>query len=399
MRLVILDTTVHGSLIGGGHLYLPPLLSGLLAKGNDVHLVTAGRPNDRIYYQLINSGVALHTAVWDSDQYVEKAVIQFADWVNELKPDVFVISASADIGWVVLPYLNGDIATVTIGHTDDETFYMPARHYHSFLTRAVGVSNEICKNYVQNCLMLQGQVAWVPYGVEGREEPPVTDDHSVIKILYAGRIAREQKRVFDLVQIANQLKDQQIKFELRIIGDGPDMEEFRTSLNEEILSGKVIMMGWLDKSEVQKFMQSSEIFLLTSEYEGFCIALVEAMANGCCPVVSNIESGNTELVHHEKNGYLVAVGNIEQYVGFLSTLSSNKELLQHFRLQSWEMGKKYSTQAMVENYDTLFKSAKEDVDKNKRVPDPSYPVMPSCRSKYPFWLRDLKIYMKKSLNK
>jgi hypothetical protein len=45
---------------------------------------------------------------------------------------------------------------------------------------------------------------------------------------------------------------------------------------------------------------------------------------------------------------------------------------------------------MVESYEQAFARAIEDARTNPRTPDPDFPLMESCRSKYPLWLRRLK---------
>jgi hypothetical protein len=45
---------------------------------------------------------------------------------------------------------------------------------------------------------------------------------------------------------------------------------------------------------------------------------------------------------------------------------------------------------MVESYEQAFARAIEDARTNPRTPDPAFPLMESCRSKYPLWLRRLK---------
>jgi hypothetical protein len=97
-----------------------------------------------------------------------------ARWFNELGADVHLISTSWDLGWTVLPLLDPRIATLTIGHNDQETFYSPVRHYKKFLTRAIGVSDEICRKYVEECGMPAERVEWIPYGVATSDEEPVT---------------------------------------------------------------------------------------------------------------------------------------------------------------------------------------------------------------------------------
>src|SRR5689334_23298374 len=144
MKIAVIDTTVHGQMIGGGHLIVTKLLEGLVSRGHDLHFVSADTPNELIRSQLGATGASMHKRLWPAYALVSDATPVFASWLNELAPDVHLISASGDLGWTVLPLLDPKTATLTIGHSDSKTFYDPAKHYSRFVTRAVGVSEEIC---------------------------------------------------------------------------------------------------------------------------------------------------------------------------------------------------------------------------------------------------------------
>lgn len=274
MKIAVIDTTIDGELIGGAQTFLPKLLKGLIGKGHEVHLIVKGTPNEKVSRQIEESKAILHTNLWNADGFVEETAPVLAKWLNELNPDIYLISVSADIGWVVLPLLNPNIATLTIGHTDSETFYLPARHYRSFLTRAVGVSPEVCISYVLSCVIEKEKVEWIPYGVQIHDEEPTGNGENTLKLIYVGRLEEEQKRISDLIKIVKLLSEKGINFNLQIVGDGEEMSKIKENLAEEIGSGNVVLRGWLESDEVIKAMREAEVFVLVSAYEGFCLSLI-----------------------------------------------------------------------------------------------------------------------------
>jgi len=390
MKIAVIDTTIDGDLIGGAHTFLPKLLKGLIEKGSEVHFITKGTPNEKVRPQIEALNLTLHTNLWDANGFVEETAPVFAKWLNELNPDIYLISASGDIGWVVLPLLDPRIATLTIGHTDSETFYLPARHYRAFLTRAIGVSPEVCVSYVLSCVIEKERVEWIPYGVESSGEEPSNEGENQLKLIYVGRLEEEQKRVSDLAKVIKSLSEKGVDFSFQIVGDGEEMPNFKAILNKEIESGKVVLRGWLESGEVLKAMRDSEVFVLTSAYEGFCIALVEAMANGCCPIVTDIRSGNGELIESGANGYLIEIGDTEAFAERLKSLSENRAELLELRRRAWKKGKEYGVAKMVENYENCFRQAIDDARGNPRQTYADYPLMETCRSRFPLWLRRIK---------
>jgi len=390
MKIVLIDTESSAELIGGAQLFLPGLISGLIRHGQDVHLITKGIPNLKVLPKLVACGVRLYTDIWNSDDIVDDAAPILANWLNAIKPDVFIISTSADLGWVVLPLLDPGIATLTIGHNDSPTYYEPARHYREFLTRAIGVSDEICENYASASGIPRDRVNWIPYGVRTSDAVPSDTGGTTLKMVYVGRVEEAQKRVSDIVAVVKRLSADDVDFRLQVVGDGESMPMVRQELASEIAAGRVVLHGWLDGERVINIVRESEVFVLASGFEGFCIALVEAMANGCAPVVTDIKSGNKQLVTDGVNGFVVPIGDIGAFTDKIKVLAADRGKLLEFRKRAWETGRQYSVERMVEAYERCFEQAIEYARAHPRQPDPDFPLMESCRSRYPLWVRRIK---------
>jgi glycosyltransferase involved in cell wall biosynthesis len=390
MRILIADTTMSGNLIGGAQFFLVELLGGLVSRGHEVHLVTGGRINERIREPIERTGAALHTEFALESRIMDEVGVRAAAWVTNLNPEVYVVSVSPDVGWVTLPHLGPEVGVVNIAHSNGYEFYDPLKHYSRFVNRSVGVSSEICGMFESYCGVTREKIDWIPYGVTPGPTVRLNDSVGTLKIVYVGRLAEPDKKVSDLIKIVQRLRTTDLDYSLNVIGDGPVMPLFQKELADEIGTGRVCMSGWLAKPTVLQCLRESSVSLLVSESEGFPIALVEAMANGCCPIVTDIESGNKQLVQDGVNGFVVPVGDIGAFVDRIKFLASDRERLSEMRVKAWETGKEYSVDRMVSNYISCFEGAIEDAERNPRTPDPKFPLMESCRSKYPLWVRRLK---------
>jgi glycosyltransferase involved in cell wall biosynthesis len=211
-----------------------------------------------------------------------------------------------------------------------------------------------------------------------------------VKLVYVGRFENTQKRISDVVKIIKKLDETGIDFTFDMVGDGEEMPAVRSELATQIDSGRVRVHGWVDSAEVIEIMRSSEVFILASAYEGFCISLTEAMANGCTPIVSDIRSGNKQLVADGVSGFTVPVGDVDGFVDRIRLLAGDRGRLREMRVAAWRTGREYGVDRMVDNYVACFERAIEDTRSNPRTVDPAFPLMESCRSKYPLWLRRIK---------
>lgn len=396
MKIVIVDTTLAGPLIGGAQAFLPHLAAGLVSRGATVHIVSNGQPHARVAAALRASGATVHTRLWPHLSLPADASPVFARWLNQLNPDAYVISVSPDIGWTVLPLLRAEIATLAIAHTDDPTFYRPINHYREHLARVVGVSHEVCAQIVKQTGVARSQIDWIPYGVMASAAPPAGESEPPLRLAYCARLEATQKRSADVIAIVHELRRRGTNYTLQVIGDGPLFAQFASELWPEIASGRVKLHGWIEGQAVLEVLRRAEVFLLTSAYEGFCIALLEAMANGLAPLITDIPSGNRQLIEHERNGLLAPVGDTGQFVAALERLAQDRQLLFRLRQAAWRTAQPFTLERMVDAYLDCCERAIAQTELEPRQPQPDFPLMESCRSRYPLWLRRLKVVARRA---
>lgn len=117
----------------------------------------------------------------------------------------------------------------------------------------------------------------------------------------AGRLVHQKGQDF-LIDIAKALKQKGKQFTLLIAGQGPLETTLIKRIEEENLEKEIILLGFVE--DVNSFMASIDIFLLTSRWEGFGFVLAEAMLNKK-PIIAWDISSNPELVKHGKTGFLI----------------------------------------------------------------------------------------------
>ncbi|PIR72299.1 MAG: hypothetical protein COU41_00595 [Candidatus Nealsonbacteria bacterium CG10_big_fil_rev_8_21_14_0_10_36_228] len=122
-------------------------------------------------------------------------------------------------------------------------------------------------------------------------------------LIFIGRLA-ELKGVEDLTDVVWQVKKEIPKIILHLIGDGPKYSEIKKKIERLKLSDNVVMYGYLGDEEKIEVLKNCAIYISASKLEGFGIPLIEAMATGCVPVVSDIYAHR--FIFQEKSvGYLI----------------------------------------------------------------------------------------------
>jgi glycosyltransferase involved in cell wall biosynthesis len=93
------------------------------------------------------------------------------------------------------------------------------------------------------------------------------------------------------------------ELKLIIIGDGYLKNELNTYIQKLNLNNSISLLGYLNRAEILKHLQTSHCFVLSSKTETFGVALVEAMSCGL-PVISTISSGPKSIIKHNYLGML-----------------------------------------------------------------------------------------------
>jgi glycosyltransferase involved in cell wall biosynthesis len=399
MHVVIVDTTLTTPPTGGGQTFLVDLARSLKDRGYRISVVTQPGPEKRILDALRQFGVELHLNLWSSYHLPEEKASRLSAWVNANSVQVYIVSISPDAGWVALPLLDPSIATLSIAHNDVSAFYAPLQHYGPFVDCAVGVSESLRQKIIDLCDIPAKRARYIPYGVELLSSSQIerlaqtsSGPDQLLRIGYVGRLVQAQKRVMEFVPLAAQLVKCGLRFELHLIGDGSERSELEAACKRAGLESKVRFWGWLSSDQVREQLLRLDVFVLLSDYEGLPVALLEAMGHGLVPIVTRIESGNTQLVRHGENGFVIPVGEIQSCVEALQTLANDRGLLSQLKRAAWKSVRDYSVQhstdSYVECFDELAQASKTKV-RPRNLPEP-FPIMASCRSRYPTWVRRVK---------
>jgi len=101
-----------------------------------------------------------------------------------------------------------------------------------------------------------------------------------------------------------------------VAGDGPDLAE----LNRLCKGLNVKFSGRISAEQVPDMVAGHDAYLFPSNYEGFGLSLVEAMAGGCVPVSSLLKRVTDQIVEDHVSGFLVKPADTDGYASALKLL-------------------------------------------------------------------------------
>jgi glycosyltransferase involved in cell wall biosynthesis len=117
-----------------------------------------------------------------------------------------------------------------------------------------------------------------------------------------------------------------VSLTLIVVGDGPLRENLVQLQKSLEIKSNVIWLGRQPISEVGRWLREADFYVSFPETEGISSSLLEAMACGCYPVVTNLP-GNREWISDQVNGTLVHLNHTQISLCLIDLISKRDSLL------------------------------------------------------------------------
>lgn len=149
---------------------------------------------------------------------------------------------------------------------------------------------------------------------------------NIKEIISIGRLSI-QKNFNLFINAAKIISQNYPNIHFSIYGDGPLKEELQKKIKDNNLESTVTLQG--RTNNVQKVLNETDVFIMTSNYEGMPNALLEAMAAGVPCISTDCPTGPADIIKNGINGVLVPINNeialvkaIEKYIKMGTTIST-----------------------------------------------------------------------------
>ncbi|WP_141604109.1 glycosyltransferase [Terrilactibacillus laevilacticus] len=176
-------------------------------------------------------------------------------------------------------------------------------------------------NKIKSILNINSPIYYVGNPLEIDNIRMIDRPKKYFKLIYIGRLENGQKRLDILFKALSKLKGD---WRLHIIGDGPSIRELKTLSEQLRIHQNIIWEGW--KEDPWDDVKEASLLVLSSDFEGFGLVLVEALARGI-PVVSTNCEGPDEIIQHGENGWLFPIGDVNRLQSILQDIISGKIVL------------------------------------------------------------------------
>jgi glycosyltransferase involved in cell wall biosynthesis len=169
-------------------------------------------------------------------------------------------------------------------------------------------------------------------------------------IVGVGRLV-QQKR-FDILIRAFCSVMKEIDARLIILGEGPEREALRKLVGDYGMEEKVSLAGF--QKNPYQFLSKSDVFVLSSGFEGLPMVILEAMACGAPVISTDCRSGPREILQNGKCGLLVPVGDEVALSKGIVTLLRDRALRENFSKAGKERAKDFSAGEVSTQYNNML---------------------------------------------
>jgi glycosyltransferase involved in cell wall biosynthesis len=329
----------RGDSIGGAQIHVKDMAKQLQEDGHTV-LVSFGKKGafsellkeNSIEYSIIEKMVRNINPLWDM-----WALKNIVDEIRRVRPDIITIHSSKAgiLGRIAAKITGVPVVFTAHGWAFSEGIehrkrrvYLWIEKVGAYLSNKIITVSEYDRNLsLSNNIGTEENTVAIQNGMHDiGDDFHATPELEVVNIIMVARFQVPKDHI-GLIKALYELKH--LKWHLQLVGeDGGLMDESKKLVSDLGLEEKIDFLG--NRSDIVTLLSRSQLFILTSFWEGFPLTIIEAMRAGL-PVIASHVGGVSEAVEHKETGYIVS--SHDELVSRLETLISSPALRS-------EMGKK-----------------------------------------------------------
>jgi len=229
-----------------------------------------------------------------------------------------VVVANDWLGLAALTGHNHDRTVLHILHSDTDSWYERAAQYDPMLDGFITHTRLIYEKLQRLLPHRRDTIYYLPYGVPIPPEPRAASN-GPIRLLFVARLEAE-KGIYELPAIDEALSARGVQSRWTIVGSGRDEDTVRARWR----SSRVHWTGLLPNCEALRLYREHDVLVLPTRIEGFPVSLLEAMAAGVVPVVTDLPGGIQQVVQPGVTGHLHPYSDVNGFAASIAGLHRDR---------------------------------------------------------------------------
>ena len=357
---------------GGSGVLATELGKALADKGHLVHFITYQQP---VRLSEFNANIFYHEVrvptypLFDYPPYETALASTMVDVIVNNQIDLLHVhyaiphASAAYMTKKILETQGKKIPVITTLHGTDITLVGRDKTFAPVVSFSINQSDAITavsynlREETNKIFPIQKEIEVIQNFVDVRRfnKKPIDTFRKVIapnqeKIVIHASNFRRIKRVEDVVKIFAKIH-KSVPSKLLFVGDGPERPTAESLSRELNIGDDIRFVG--KQEQMEEILAIGDLFLLTSEYESFGLAALEAMAAGV-PVISTNAGGLPEINEHGVTGFMSNIGDVDDMSAHAVRLLQNEELLSKFKASAYAQAQKFDIQNIIPKYEQFY---------------------------------------------
>jgi len=315
----------------GTFTHIGPYIDYFKEAGHDVHFICLSPSPDR-GVPTYNVGLGGKYSESKGKWKYPISMLRARKLIKKLKPDVVHAHYATSCG--LTAWVCGFHPTVVTVHGSDLTIGMKSGLWRPLLKKifehcdCVNTVSKDLEEMVVSLGISRDKIETLTLGIDTEKfrfaERATRDPAQGLKLVCTRRL----EPVFDhqtIIGALVRLKNKGIKIEMTFVGDGSLLDTLRRQTSHAGLDDSVTFAGRVHNDDLPEVLARHNVYLSASLWDGTSLSLLEGMAMGLFPIVSDIKA-NSAWLSHNADGLLHKVGDADDLAKYIMQLHSNPQL-------------------------------------------------------------------------
>lgn len=224
----------------------------------------------------------------------------------------------------------------------------------TYTKKLVTVGSRVKKELVEAGVADSSKFIVIPPGIDfeetsSKQKGEMGKFPSPLRIGFVGRVT-QIKRPDKFLAIAEELKSKVVNVEYYVAGDGVLLEDMKATAKRKSLS--LNFLGWV--GSVEKLFQKLDLVILTSDNEGTPISIIQAAAQRCIALSTDVGSVE-DVLRDGETGFLCK--DTFEFVERIERLLKDPELLERMQQSAQEFAlSNFTGMRLAQNHEKLYLS-------------------------------------------
>lgn len=297
-----------------------------------------------------------HLSIYRMIDYFSKKKINRL--VNETKPDFTFYTSIKSI-----PFTEKVFSKILMVHNNYK-YYTSGRltkrllnKYHNKIDKIIFLSHKDFMEYENEYHSKNGDYVYNISSIT----PRIRTNYKNHNIIYMGRIENSAKQLNQAVEIIGSLVQENLfnDWKFQIFGNGPDKKKIEEQIRANQLDNYVKLRG--TTSNIEDELARADIMILTSDFEGLPMSLIEAAACGLPLISYDSSAGIHAIIKDHYNGYIVTKNDRTEFTNKLSILLQNEELRRKYGSNSVKrVSDTFSSEVIFKKWNSILDLLSKD---------------------------------------